>query len=96
LLTLRYQLEQSREQGTMSKPQIDVAIAILLHQDKVLVGWREAKQHQGNKHEFPGGKVEQGESPEQAVVVKFLKRLELVYMTGMLLILFNMNMMMSL
>lgn len=66
MLTLRYQLEQSREQGTMSKPQIDVAIAILLHQDKVLVGWREAKQHQGNKHEFPGGKVEQGESPEQA------------------------------
>ncbi|TCB59151.1 thiamine phosphate synthase [Acinetobacter terrae] len=47
----------------MSKPTIHVAIAILLHQDKVLVGWREAKQHQGNKHEFPGGKVEQGESP---------------------------------
>lgn len=49
--------------GIMSKPQLDVAIAILLHQDKVLVGWREAKQHQGNKHEFPGGKVEQGETP---------------------------------
>ena len=47
----------------MSKPTIHVAIAILLHQDKVLVGWREAKQHQGNKHEFPGGKVEEGESP---------------------------------
>lgn len=50
----------------MSKPQLDVAIAILLHQDKVLVGWREAKQHQGNKHEFPGGKVEACETPEQA------------------------------
>src|SRR5690606_1763149 len=47
----------------MSKPIIHVAIAILLHQNKVLVGWREAKQHQGNKHEFPGGKVEEGESP---------------------------------
>ncbi len=47
----------------MSKPVIDVAIAILLYQNKVLVGWREAKQHQGNKHEFPGGKVEQGETP---------------------------------
>ncbi|OTG72339.1 dGTP triphosphohydrolase [Acinetobacter sp. ANC 4169] len=47
----------------MSKPIIHVAIAILLHQNKVLVGWREAKQHQGNKHEFPGGKVEQGETP---------------------------------
>lgn len=47
----------------MSKPIIHVAIAILLDQNKVLVGWREAKQHQGNKHEFPGGKVEEGESP---------------------------------
>ena len=44
------------------KPTIHVAIAILLHQDKVLVGWRQAEQHQGNKYEFPGGKVEQGET----------------------------------
>ncbi len=41
----------------MSKPLVQVAIAILLHQGKVLVGWRQAEQHQGNKHEFPGGKV---------------------------------------
>lgn len=46
----------------MAKPQVDVAIAILLHNSQVLVGWREAKQHQGNKYEFPGGKVEVGES----------------------------------
>ena len=50
----------------MTKPTLDVAIAILLHHGKVLVGWRQAGQHQGNKHEFPGGKVELGESPEQA------------------------------
>ncbi|MEJ2897946.1 thiamine phosphate synthase [Acinetobacter sp. NS-4] len=50
----------------MFKPIIDVAIAILLHQNNVLVGWREAKQHQGNKHEFPGGKVEEGETPLEA------------------------------
>lgn len=50
----------------MSKTCIDVAIAILLHRGQVLVGWREAKQHQGNKHEFPGGKVELGESPRDA------------------------------
>ncbi|MFM6958505.1 MAG: thiamine phosphate synthase [Acinetobacter sp.] len=50
----------------MAKAIVDVAIAILLHKSKVLVGWRQANQHQGNKHEFPGGKVEQGETPEQA------------------------------
>ena len=50
----------------MSKPNIHVAIALLFHQNQVLVGWREAKQHQGNKHEFPGGKVEPAETPVQA------------------------------
>lgn len=50
----------------MAKDTVDVAIAILLHKAKVLVGWRQANQHQGNKHEFPGGKVEAGETPEQA------------------------------
>ena len=50
----------------MAKADVHVAIALLFHQQKVLVGWREAKQHQGNKHEFPGGKVEKGETPAQA------------------------------
>ena len=50
----------------MSKPNIHVAIALLLHQNKVLVGWRNAEQHQGNKHEFPGGKVEANETPLEA------------------------------
>ena len=50
----------------MSKPTIHVAIAILFYQNQILVGWREAEQHQGNKSEFPGGKVEQGESPLEA------------------------------
>lgn len=46
----------------MVKPNIHVSIAILVHQNQILVGWREAHQHQGNKYEFPGGKVEQGET----------------------------------
>lgn len=50
----------------MSKAQLNVAIAIVLQHGKVLVGFREAIQHQGNKYEFPGGKVEAGESPIEA------------------------------
>lgn len=50
----------------MPKPIVDVAIAILIHRGKILVGWREEQQHQGGKHELPGGKVEQGETPEEA------------------------------
>ena len=50
----------------MAKPSIHVAIALLFHRGKVLVGWRNAEQHQGNKHEFPGGKFEEKETPIQA------------------------------
>ena len=50
----------------MAKPIIQVAIAILVNENNVLVGWREEDQHQGNKHEFPGGKVENGETPLDA------------------------------
>jgi 8-oxo-dGTP diphosphatase len=50
----------------MTKPNLHVAIAILVHNNNVLVGWRNADQHQGNKYEFPGGKVEEQESPVQA------------------------------
>ncbi|MDR2250620.1 NUDIX domain-containing protein [Acinetobacter sp.] len=50
----------------MPKPIVDVAIAILIHRGKILVGWRGEQQHQGGKYEFPGGKVEQGETPEEA------------------------------
>lgn len=54
------------ESRKMPKPIVDVAIAILIHRGKILVGWRQEEQHQGGKHEFPGGKVEQGETPEEA------------------------------
>lgn len=50
----------------MSKAQLNVAIAILLQQGNVLVGFREAHQHQGNQYEFPGGKVEAGETALEA------------------------------
>ncbi|MBJ9954004.1 MULTISPECIES: NUDIX domain-containing protein [unclassified Acinetobacter] len=50
----------------MSKPTIYVAIALLMYRGKVLVGWRNADQHQGNKYEFPGGKIEAGETPVEA------------------------------
>lgn len=54
------------ESRKMPKPIVDVAIAILIHRGRILVGWRQEEQHQGGKHEFPGGKVEQGETPEEA------------------------------
>lgn len=77
----------------MSKAQLNVAIAILLQHGQVLVGFREADQHQGNKYEFPGGKVEAGETALGALVaVRCWKKWELIYNSGRVLILFSMNM----
>ncbi|MCF9045252.1 NUDIX domain-containing protein [Acinetobacter nectaris] len=50
----------------MAKKEVDVAIGLLFSHGKVLVGWRNKEQHQGNKNEFPGGKIEKNETAVQA------------------------------
>ncbi len=43
--------------------QVHVAVATIVDQNKnVLLAFRKSDQHQGNLWEFPGGKVEVGES----------------------------------
>lgn len=41
-----------------------VTAAILIKDTKILIAKRKADDHQANKWEFPGGTVEQNESPE--------------------------------
>lgn len=48
------------------KKNISVAIAILNQHGKTLIAWRDEHLHQGGRYEFAGGKVEIGETPEQA------------------------------
>jgi 8-oxo-dGTP diphosphatase len=44
----------------------EIALAIVLRDGKVLVARRAAGRHLGGAWEFPGGKVEAGEEPEDA------------------------------
>ena len=46
---------------------VQVVAAVLQSGDKILVGQRMPQQSHPLKWEFPGGKVEAGESPEQAL-----------------------------
>ena len=47
---------------------IHVAVAVIVNEQKqVLIALRQAHQHQGNLWEFPGGKVELGETTELAL-----------------------------
>lgn len=44
-----------------------VAVGVIVRDQQVLLALRSSKQHQGGKWEFPGGKVEQGETVPQAL-----------------------------
>ncbi|MDM7859539.1 8-oxo-dGTP diphosphatase MutT [Alteromonas sp. ASW11-36] len=47
---------------------IQVAVGVIVKDGHVLLAKRPEHLHQGNKWEFPGGKIEAGESLEQAIV----------------------------
>ena len=47
---------------------IDISIAIVRDKKKYLIALRPSDSHQGGKWEFPGGKVESGESAETSML----------------------------
>lgn len=49
------------------KKQVHVAVAVITRNNQVYIAKRHDKQHQGGKWEFPGGKVEQGETVVDAL-----------------------------
>lgn len=49
-------------------PEIHVAVGVIFRQGKVLIARRPEHVHQGGLLEFPGGKVEEGETVQQALV----------------------------
>ncbi|SQA97434.1 8-oxo-dGTP diphosphatase [Cedecea neteri] len=49
--------------------QLQIAAGIIRNQQgEIFITQRAADAHMANKWEFPGGKIEAGESPEQAVI----------------------------
>ena len=59
--------------------RIQVAAAIIIHQDRILCVQRgENKLHYiSKKFEFPGGKIEKGELPEEAVLREIQEELNM-------------------
>jgi 8-oxo-dGTP diphosphatase len=47
---------------------VNVAVAVIHYENNYLLGFRDAAQHQGNRYEFVGGKIEADESAEQALI----------------------------
>ncbi|WP_010252849.1 (deoxy)nucleoside triphosphate pyrophosphohydrolase [Myroides injenensis] len=55
-----------------------VCCAIIQHEDKVLVAQRNEKGLLPMKWEFPGGKVEQGETDEECIVREIKEELDMI------------------
>ena len=63
---------------TASKSSIDVAVAVLINdRDEVLISFRHMSLHQGGLWEFPGGKIEAGETVPEALRRELLEELGL-------------------
>ena len=57
---------------------IHVAVAVIINDDnEILISRRSADQHQGNKWEFPGGKVEQNETVQEALSREIKEELDI-------------------
>ena len=50
------------------KQTVEVAVAVLHYQDRYLLGYRHKAQHQGERFEFVGGKIEAAETAQNALV----------------------------
>ena len=60
-------------------PRVHVAVGLIIDdQRRVLIGKRSHQQHQGGLWEFPGGKLERGETVLQALTRELLEELEIV------------------
>ena len=47
---------------------VKVAVAVIHYQDHYLLGFRNSSQHQGNRYEFVGGKIDTAEAPIAALI----------------------------
>ena len=77
----------NRGHPAMTSAPLQIAVAVVTHGDRVLVGRRAANaEHAAGLHEFPGGKVEPGESPSAAAVRETLEEAGLSIRIGPLLV----------
>lgn len=59
------------------KKQVDVAAALILKDNKVFSARRKEGGHLSGYWEFPGGKLEEGESPEQCLARELKEELKI-------------------
>ena len=59
-----------------------VTAAILIKDGRIIIARRRSADHQGDKWEFPGGKIEPGETPEQCLQREIKEELDIEVSVG--------------
>lgn len=57
--------------------ELEVCAGVIIKEDFVLIGKRKAQDRFGGKWEFPGGKVEEGELPEDCLIRELKEELNI-------------------
>lgn len=74
----------------MSREELQVAVGVVSNaQGEILIAYRPESVHQGNRWEFPGGKLELGETAEAALIRELKEELGLTVKRARLLIAIN-------
>jgi 8-oxo-dGTP diphosphatase len=61
---------------------VSVVAGVVTHAGKILIGQRKRNDWHGGKWEFPGGKIEPGEAPEQALARELREELGIEAIIG--------------
>jgi 8-oxo-dGTP diphosphatase len=76
-------VEGSQPKGARPGPALRfVAAALIVRDGEILIGQRRPDQPMGSLWEFPGGKIEAGETPQQALVRELSEELGIEAQVG--------------
>ena len=70
------------QNNDIMKKQIDVAAAIIVKNNKVFAARRKSGMHLAGYWELPGGKLEEGETPEQCLARELKEELNIIARVG--------------
>ena len=68
ITAIKHALDENKASETKAITVVNVAVAVIYYENQYLLGFRDGSQHQGNRYEFVGGKIDSHETAKQALI----------------------------
>ena len=65
---IKHPLDENKVSDTKAITVVNVAAAVIYYENQYPLGFRDGSQHQGNRYEFVGGKIDGHETAKQALI----------------------------